>query len=117
MRHMSTLNAFVPAWLAHAVRRRTVTRAVRRTFARWKTRFPLWVNSGFDEHFLLHDALPLLSDILTGVRAPDPSLLARQWITAHHIPAPHAPLAMAALPAVAADFLALLQVEYSAHQA
>ncbi|MCL4861318.1 MAG: hypothetical protein KJZ93_18015 [Caldilineaceae bacterium] len=86
---------------------------IRRAYASWRQRFPRWVNTGFDEYFLLHDALPLLREMLQGERYPDPAQLAQKWVVAYGIPAARVQPAVAELTPVAADFLAHLQIEYS----
>jgi hypothetical protein len=117
MLHNRTIDALPSAWLAKVYHRRLLEGTIRRTFTNWKGRFPRWVNAGFDEYFLLHDALPLLSDMLAGEQYSDPSRLAHQWVAAYSIPASRAQRAVAELTPIAADFIARLQVEYSAHPA
>ena len=109
-RHLSlpcigNLNALFSVWFAHGIRQRRLERSVRRTVAIWRQRFPRWINSGFDEYFLLHDALPLLA----GAQRPDPAQLARKWVVAYGIPAPRFQRAVAEVAPVAEDFLSLLE--------
>lgn len=102
------------SWLPKYYQRRMLERTIRRTYANWKVRFPRWANTGFDEYFLLHDALPLLTSILAGEQYPDPSLLARKWVSAYNIPASRAQGAITELTPIAADFIARLQLDYHA---
>jgi hypothetical protein len=114
MLHVTTLNTFLPARFTGMQRRHSVKSTIRRTFANWRQRFPRWVNTGFDEYFLLHDALPLLRDMLTGARLADPAQLAQTWVAAYHISTPFAQRAIAAVTPIAADFITRLQIEYGA---
>ena len=112
MLHMQTLNTVLPTPFGEIGRRQRVVRSVRRTYAGWRSRFPRWANSGFDEYFLLNDALPLLSDVLAGERYPDPAQLARQWVASYRLTGERAQRALAEVTPVAADFLARLQIDY-----
>jgi hypothetical protein len=116
MLSIQTMNTFLPARMMDDRRHRLVERTVRRTYAGWMARFPRWVNSGFDEYFLLNDAMPLLNDMLTGGQLPDPTRLARQWVATYRLTDDLAQRALAEATPVAADFLARLEIEYCAQQ-
>jgi hypothetical protein len=109
--HIST---FFSTWFGHLNPRYGQVNSIRCTYRSWRRRFPRWVNTGFDEYFLLHDALPLLSAMLAGEQAPDPAQLAHKWVTAFGIPPERTAYAITELAPVAADFLARLQVDYDA---
>jgi hypothetical protein len=117
MRSVQTVNNFFPARMMDNRHRRLMERTVRRTYAGWMARFPRWVNAGFDEYFLLHDAMPLLYAMLTGVQNPDPAQLARQWASAYRLTEDRAQRALVEATPIAADFLARLEIEYCAQQA
>jgi hypothetical protein len=116
MMRIENINTFFFSRFDHANHRRGLERSIRRIYAGWRQRFPRWANTGFDEHFLLHDAWPLLSAMLTGKQAPDPAQLARKWAMAFGIPPERTAYAVAELTPVAADFLARLQIDYNAQQ-
>jgi hypothetical protein len=116
MMRIENSNPFLSSRFDHANHRRELERSIRRTYAGWQQRFPRWANTGFDEHFLLHDALPLLSAMLTGKQAPDPAQLAHKWARAFGISPERTAYAVAELTPVAADFLARLQVAYNVRQ-
>ena len=94
------------------VQRRQIERTIQRTYASWKRRFPHWVNSGFDEHFLLHDALPLLDRMLAGEQQTDPVQLAQRWVASYVTLPAHVKRAVSEVTPVAADFMVHLQIEY-----
>ena len=94
------------------VQRRQIERTIQRTYASWKRRFPRWVNSGFDEHFLLHDALPLLDQMLAGEQQADPVQLAQRWVASYVALPAHVKRAVSEVTPVAADFIVHLQIEY-----
>lgn len=112
---LATLDRMLPMWLERANQRRRLTRAVLNSYGHWRRRFPRWANAGFDEYFLLHNALPILSEMLTG-GSVDPTRLARLWVMAYGIPAARRGRALAAITPVAAEFLGLLQCEYTMFQ-
>jgi hypothetical protein len=114
MLNVTTLTTLLPMPFAALHRQHSVESAIRRTFAHWRQRFPRWVNTGFDEYFLLHDALPLLREMLAGTQYPDPALLAHNWVAAYGITDARTQRAVAEVTPVAADFLARLQIEYCA---
>jgi hypothetical protein len=116
MLSIQTMNTLLPAQMTDNRHHRLVERTVRHTFASWMARFPRWVNSGFDEYFLLNDAMPLLRATLTGAQRPDPAQLARQWVSAYRLTGDRAQRALAEATPVAADFLARLEIEYCAQQ-
>jgi len=116
MLYMQTVNTFVPVQLMDNNRRRLLERTVRRTYAGWMARFPRWVNAGFDEYFLLNDAMSLLRDMLTGAQRPDSAGLARQWAATYRLTDERVQRALVEVTPVAADFLARLQIEYCAQQ-
>lgn len=94
-----------------------VERTVRRTYAGWRTRFPRWANSGFDEYFLLNDALPILNEMLAGGQRLDPAQLVRKWATVYRLTDEGTRRALIEATPVAADFLTRLQIEYAGQAA
>jgi hypothetical protein len=117
MVRIENINLFFPTHFGHANHRRRLEQSIRRAYASWRHHFPRWANTGFDEYFLLHDAMPLLGAMLTGKQPPDAVQLARTWAQAFGIPPERTAHALAELAPVAADFLARLQVDYNARQA
>lgn len=116
MLSIQTIPTFLPAQLMNNRQRRLLERTIRRTYAGWMARFPRWANSGFDEYFLLNDAMPLLSAMLTGAQRPDPAQLARKWASAYCLTEVLAQRALVEATPVAADFLARLEIEFCAQQ-
>jgi hypothetical protein len=110
---IQTLNTLLPAPLAETRHRRLVEQTVRRTYREWRARFPRWANSGFDEYFLLNDALPMLDDMLAGGLYPDPALLVRKWAQIYHLTDEGAQRAVIEATPVAADLLTRLQIHYT----
>jgi hypothetical protein len=110
---LAKLDLMLPIWMARTHQRRRLTRAVLNSYSQWRRRFPRWANAGFDEYFLLHNALPILSEMLAG-GSTDAVRLARLWVAAYGIPTPRRGRAVAAVTPVAAEFLGLLQQEYTA---
>jgi hypothetical protein len=111
MLNLATINHVLPATL-RIIPQHRFEQTIHRTYASWRHRFPRWVNSGFDEYFLLHDALPLLREMLQGGRYPDPVQLACKWVVVFGISSAAMQRAVTELTPVAADFLARLQIEY-----
>jgi hypothetical protein len=97
-----------------AGRRRDLTRSIRGAYAAWLPSFPRWANSGFDEYFLLHDALPLLTDMMAGALPADPAHLARRWTLAYGLTGARAQRALVQCTPAAAEFLRILRAEHRA---
>jgi hypothetical protein len=112
---VTKMTHLLPTGLTAVSRRRLMKRTIRRTYALWRRRFPRWANGGFDEYFLLNDALPLLNAMMRGAR-PDPAGLARLWVAAYGIPPARQGRALAEVTPVAAAFLDLLLLEHAAGQ-
>lgn len=113
MLHMQKLNTLLPALLAEAKHQHVVEQTVRRAYDDWRSRFPRWVNSGLDDYFLLHDALPMLRDMLAGGQYPDPAQIVRKWAQVYRLTDEGTRRALIEATPVAADFLTRLQIEYA----
>lgn len=111
MMHLAQFAPHFPIPFVQHNRRRALEQTIRRVYATWQGRFPRWVNTGFDDYFLLHDALPLLRELLDGECPPDPTRLAQCWVIAFAIPHERFGHAVAEVTPVAADFLMRLQSE------
>lgn len=111
---LATLHLPLPSWVEQAHQRRRLTRAVRRAYRVWTIRFPHWGNAGFDEYFLLHDALPLLTEMMGDIQQFDPKELARQWAAAYGFGPERTRRAIIECTPVAAHFVMLLQAEFVA---
>ncbi|MCE7985047.1 MAG: hypothetical protein DYG89_28060 [Caldilinea sp. CFX5] len=102
----------LPAGTGGATHRHSPEHTIRHTYAVWMRRFPRWVNAGFNEDFLLRDALPQLRAMLTNGCQLTPAQLAQIWATAFGIPQERIQRMMAECTPVAADFLMRLQIDY-----
>ena len=112
MNRLATTTLSLPLPQMPTTQRRQTERTIQRTYATWRRRFPRWVNSGFDEHFLLHDALPLLDRMLAGEQQTDPVQLAQRWVASYVALPAHVKRAVSEVTPVAADFMVHLQIEY-----
>jgi hypothetical protein len=102
----------VQNWLERKYQHRAFRQAVTRACATIAQQHPEWAAAYFDEHFLTHDAAPLLVRIGQGVASPKPLALAIVWSrqmtwfneeTRQEL--------IAELTPIAAEFLRLLEVE------
>lgn len=99
-------------WLVKQSRQRAFRRAISQAYATFSQNYPDWADYLFDEHFLTHQAAPLLARHLQGYPPPQPAELAQVWagqlfweeesLKQKHI---------AALMPAAASFLRLLESE------
>ncbi|RIK38910.1 MAG: hypothetical protein DCC55_19740 [Chloroflexi bacterium] len=113
MLSIQTLNPLNATTFGETRHRRRVEQTVRRTYASWRARFPRWANSGFDDYFLLHDALPLLDEMLADGRYLDPAQIVHKWAQVYRLTDEGTRRALVEATPVAADFLTRLQIEYA----
>lgn len=106
----------LPPWVVRLYQRHQFSRAIHKSYQQWMQHFPRWVNAGFDEYFLLNDAMPLLTGIMAGEQSCDPGDLARKWASVYRISDERAERAVAECTPVAANFISLLQIEYATLQ-
>jgi hypothetical protein len=106
----------LPPRLAYIYQRFLFTRAIRNAYQTWMMRFPRWVNAGFDEYFLLNDAMPLLLSMMSDGQSCNPADLARKWASVYRLNEKRTERAMVECTPVAAHFVTLLQMEYTALQ-
>jgi predicted Rossmann fold nucleotide-binding protein DprA/Smf involved in DNA uptake len=91
---------------------RTFRQAVIRAYANFAQKYPEWSASHFDEHFLTHDAAPLLLRVGYGVASTQGFALAVVWSRQMTWPREEIRQKLVAeLTPIAADFLCLLETE------
>jgi hypothetical protein len=114
MLHQQTDHPVLPPQPLTANYRYTPEHTIRRTYTRWMQRFPRWVKAGFNEEFVLHEALPQLRAMLACGDYLTPGQLAQIWVTTSGIPSECTAQMTSECTPVAADFLMRLQVDYCA---
>ena len=85
--------------------------AMRNAYAMLVQRYPAWVESGFDRHFLQNSAAPLLEPFYQGAAVPSPADLAAAWCTQFFFTEARHPQALATILPVMTDFVDMIAHE------
>lgn len=79
---MDTFTSFERAsmqWLVQSYQRRTLRRAVRQAYVNFARRYPNWVATLFDEHFVNAHLMPLLQRAANAGEKVTPAQVAELW--------------------------------------
>lgn len=85
--------------------------AMRSAYTIIAKRYPIGVESGFDQHFLRHGAAPLLEPFYQGGEVPNAQELAEAWCAQFFLTAERYPDVMATIQPIMNDFVYVLNSE------